>query len=306
MAAFNATVSQTFKTKALPVRAKFVQGYTTTDAYTKSNFWASDNGSYLTIAAFLHIPDAADMDGWGHIVGNRRNLLQFENWALGPVDKSFYIRATNVTDVGFFWDTGGIATHGIDVGDWFAIMFSVDYSGVGVPPVLQLWTHKLGAAAAIDLTGSGDLGTPANGPVTLVFDEATPLEIASLPFNGEEADFNYCELYITNEYVDWSVLATRNKYVNPNNGIPIGLGVDGSDLTGTAAKIYIPDGDATNNIGTEGNFTELGAITESTTGPRELGSMLIFASQPAITADYALYESFGFPLSQSVTATVTP
>lgn len=45
------------------------------------------------------------------------------------------------------------------------------------------------------------------------------------------------------------------------NGEPVGLGDNGELPTGTSPAIYAPDGDASNNLGTGGNFTETGNPT---------------------------------------------
>jgi len=80
------------------------------------------------------------------------------------------------------------------------------------------------------------------------------------PVNGALA-----ELYFATEYLDISVEANRRKFISAN-GNRVYLGADGSTPTGTQPLVYCSDGDASDNLGSGGNFTAQGSPT-SITGP---------------------------------------
>lgn len=79
-------------------------------------------------------------------------------------------------------------------------------------------------------------------------------------FNGAISEF-----YFALEYLDISVEANRRKFISAA-GHPVPLGADGSTPTGNQPIIYARDGDASNNLGSGGNFTAQGSPT-STPGP---------------------------------------
>ena len=77
------------------------------------------------------------------------------------------------------------------------------------------------------------------------------------------SDFNgqISELYFDpTTYTDLSVEANRRKFIT-ESGHAADLGTDGSKPTGTSPILYLPDGDATDNKGTGGNFTKTGTPT---------------------------------------------
>ena len=80
-------------------------------------------------------------------------------------------------------------------------------------------------------------------------------------FNGEIA-----ELYFTTEFVDLSTATNRLKFLAAD-GKPANLGADGSTPTGTQPLLYLanPFGTFQNNLGSGGNFTENGELTEGRT-----------------------------------------
>ena len=80
-------------------------------------------------------------------------------------------------------------------------------------------------------------------------------------FNGEIA-----EIYFTTEFVDLSTATNRLKFLAAD-GKPANLGADGSTPTGTQPILYLanPFGTFQNNLGSGGNFTENGELTEGRT-----------------------------------------
>lgn len=82
-------------------------------------------------------------------------------------------------------------------------------------------------------------------------------------FDGDLAD-----VWFTNEYIDFSVQGNRRKFIGPTGGA-LDLGVTGQLPTGTAAKVYQrgPASAFAANLGTGGNFTVTGALTDSADDP---------------------------------------
>ncbi len=72
------------------------------------------------------------------------------------------------------------------------------------------------------------------------------------------------EFYFTNEYIDLSSSANRDKFFNSTTGEPVDVGSDGSTPTGTAAVVYLSGATSTwhTNDGSGGGFTENGALTD--------------------------------------------
>ena len=245
---------------------KAIEGYLPSyERYYRPELWQGDNGSKLTYAAFMRAPT---------------QTFQFNATFFRDANFWFYLRRWNTSQNGFLlyiqdaagdqWvgETLFTADHGIIPGDWFAFMMSVDYSAVGNPTV-QIWVQKTGESVATDIN-NGPLWAADAGPLTFSFDDNTT--VASVGAHPIETG-NYCnidvsEIYITNEAVDWSVEANRLKYVD-SSGKPVGLGANGSDLTGTQPKHYAPDGDLSNNLGSESNWTEYGTISNSSTSPTD-------------------------------------
>jgi len=79
------------------------------------------------------------------------------------------------------------------------------------------------------------------------------------------------EVYINEaEYLDITVESNRRKFISAG-GKPVELGSDGSDPTGTAPIIYLPNVYTSfqTNAGSGGNFTVTGALTDCATAPSD-------------------------------------
>ena len=204
---------------------------------------------------------------WGRESGAL--LVRWLNWDDGNDDISnqFMIQVKNgTTSQKYYNETKGRATHGIARGDWFALMFSFDWSASGVGGDAHIWTHKVGDASAVniantpitDYAGTHTVGF-VSGPIDIGYSASTA-----------EAIFSECEFYFDgpDSFVDWSDSAVRAKFVD-GAGKPVGLGATGQLLTGSTAKFYFPDGDATNNLGEAGDFTEVGTIVGASSSPSD-------------------------------------
>lgn len=84
-------------------------------------------------------------------------------------------------------------------------------------------------------------------------------------WNGDMA-----EPFFIDQYADPAVEANRLKFRRAN-GKPEDLGADGSTPFGSQARVYLHNATATwqNNLGTIGNFTENGALTDAATSPSD-------------------------------------
>lgn len=284
---------------------KYVDSYPpATAGFTKTELWTSPaSGTKFTYATFLRIPDQEDLHGYRNLLLGANTNLFFaaRNWYNytngGSNTNRFYVQA-QVSGSGYGGFTKAEDVHGIDSGEWFALMFSIDYSASGVPPTVECWIQKKGESTAYDIKPTGgDLFYNVNGPKNLQFDDATSEVVLLHGHSNPSYDDYYIaadvsEVFVTDEYVDWSSSTERLKYVD-SAGEPVGLGSDGSALTGTAAKIYIPDGDATNNLGTAGNFTQVGTVPDSSTSPSSGGGGYTTSLSVAGTAEYAPGTSSG-------------
>jgi len=80
------------------------------------------------------------------------------------------------------------------------------------------------------------------------------------------------ELYINlAESLDISSSGNREKFIDQSSLKPINLGVDGSLPTGTAPIVFLksPASSFNTNLGTGGNFTVTGALTDASTSPSD-------------------------------------
>jgi len=241
------------------------------ERYYRSDMWPSDNGSKFSMGIYLQVPTQTyNIQNKPMLIGINNGIQMFlRDWhASGSNQNRFLFYFENASFDGLTTFTLGNANHGIEKGDWFAFMFSLDYSGSGVPPAWECWVHKKGDSSATDIAT-----TPLNednGPITLLFDNTTSVTAlgAHPGWASNYGDFDESVVYITNEFIDWSDPAIRAKFVS-DEGKPMDLGADGSALTGTQPKHYAPDGDLTNNRGSQSDWTEFGTIANSATSPSD-------------------------------------
>ena len=250
---------------------KFVEGeWPLYESYDKAELWTGGNANVFSFAGFFRVP-APLTNNNGTIIANGGVYFTLNSWwNVSASDNRFQlsIDQTSSPYKGGYTITAGKDVHGLVPGDWFALMFSLDYSTA--TPTVEVWVQKKGDSTAYDVNAAPLVESWDTGPVVFDFDTASAgTSIGSHPnYSSNGQDFEECEFFMTNEFVDWSNSAERAKFVD-SNGYPVGLGADGSLLTGTAAKIYLPDGDGTNNAGTAGNFTEAGTISNSVTSPTD-------------------------------------
>lgn len=142
-------------------------------------------------------------------------------------------------------------------GDWHHFLLSCDLDGVTNPrkvyidDVLEVLTGETVNAGDIQWNiGSWAIAAFAAGAFKI------------------EADF--ADLYMTNEYLDLSIVANRRKFIDAA-GKPVSLGADGSTPTGTAPLIFFSGATAAwhTNKGSGAGFTENGALTTAPTSPSD-------------------------------------
>lgn len=249
--------------------AKDIQGEAADyQSYDKTPMFLGADGDYCTFACFLRVPHITS-NTEGFIYGNSVVNFYTRNWGYGaPNLNEFVIRLYDTGYDGYLGITQNRTVHGIDVGDWFAFMVSADLSGSAGD--VQVYIQKVGESAASDISVISPLeDDPLTGGMGFS-SEDTPAVVNSNPwFLAQSLDSDLCEFYFTDEQVDWSDQNVRDLFIDAN-GKPVGLGAGGINLTGTAAKIYAPDGDLSNNQGTAGNFSEEnGPIINASTSPTD-------------------------------------
>ena len=143
------------------------------------------------------------------------------------------------------------------------------------PVVMGTWNHFL---ASWDITAglqhlylndNEDLGSVFNFPGTLDYTRTTHTIGGGVAVFPTTAEYSGClsEVYLNfSEFMDFSLLSNRRLFIN-GAGFPVELGVTGSLPTGTAPIMYFPDGDATTNAGTGGNFAQGGTVAACATVP---------------------------------------
>ena len=252
---------------------KYIEGYDPEyQMYSRPDMWPSDNGSLFTFAAFLRIPDQpsylnnrmllSGQDDWTTLI-----LREWDNYTdAGGNTNRFLSYVQNVAADGYSGFGLSNSVHGISASEWFAYMFSIDYSGAA--PVVRHWVHRKGDATGFDVVGL-ELDA-ATGQIVFDWDDTSIVTSVGMHPNQHTNQGNYdiSAIYITNEAVDWSVEANRLKFVD-TAGKPVDMGSNGSLLTGTQPKHYAPDGDLSNNRGTESNWTASGTISDSSTSPTD-------------------------------------
>lgn len=154
-----------------------------------------------------------------------------------------------------------------------------------------LYSYDLGNAKAyiyVDDVSRGDTPAALNDDT---IDYTRPVWAIAAEDDGDTSwNGALAEFYFTNEYLDITIEANRRKFISAN-GNRVYLGADGSTPTGTAALIYCPDGDATNNLGTGGNFTAQGSPT-SVTGPSvEEAKFQVLKSPIAVAANQSIQDT---------------
>ena len=82
--------------------------------------------------------------------------------------------------------------------------------------------------------------------------------------------YNGClsEFYLTNEYLDLTSSANREKF-RGSDGKPVSLGATGTLPTGTQPLCYFPDGDFSNQQGSAGTPTLTGSLDACSSSPSD-------------------------------------
>lgn len=149
----------------------------------------------------------------------------------------------------------------LTVGTQYHILYSADCADVAkcfgyVNEAALTFSAKLITDANIKWTGGQDhlIGTMFNF--------------------GSLMDGSLGEVYMTNEWLDISLLANRRKFINAD-GTPADLGSDGSTPTGTQPLLYMKGEAAdwnagTANAGSGGTMTMTGAVVDSAHEPMDI------------------------------------
>ena len=126
------------------------------------------------------------------------------------------------------------------------------------------WQFYLNDASAGTATGATTQNTLWTQPNIL---------LSGTHANKAQAQWEPSEFYITNEYLDLSIVENRRKFITAS-GKPVFLGADGSTPTGNQPAIFFSGGQTTFgngiNAGSGGNFTPTGTILDSNNLPVEV------------------------------------
>ena len=254
-----------------PAPAPGGQQITQTGYYSKTNLWPGDDGRKFTFAAFLNGPTVFEnvTDNSGGIMEDLSIITHFTNW--DDVNNQIGLQIRISGTLRYFGTSLGKVAHGINKGDWFALMCSVDWSADGVPAVVKMWTHKKDDVAAVDITPPAP-SPDTNGWSALSIDFDHPggdTYVGGDVLYFRWASFGVAEWFFDgpDTAIDFSLLSERDKYVDAT-GRPVGLGPTGSLLTGAQPKYYCPDGLDT-NLGTAGDYTVVGTISPTPTSPSD-------------------------------------
>jgi len=94
--------------------------------------------------------------------------------------------------------------------------------------------------------------------------------IGAAPAGGLKLNSDVAEFYMTNEFLDLSVVANRRKFIDAV-AKPVDLGTDGSTPTGTKPLVFFSGATVAwhTNKGSGGGFTENGALTDGFDSPSD-------------------------------------
>lgn len=137
---------------------------------------------------------------------------------------------------------------------------------------LSQWNHVIFAwdlSAGVNQTAVNGSQTTPTDTTTLDsdLDYSENYSVFAINNGSSKSDSSLAELYFNPvETLDLSVQANIDKFIS--GGKPIDLGSDGSTPTGTQPAIYLKNPLATwqNNLGSLGNFTEVGTLLASSNG----------------------------------------
>lgn len=250
--------------------AKFIEGENpVSQSYSKDDLWAG-SGNVFTFAGFYRVPTW--LNNGGTFIKSTNFDITFRYWYDAFRKCRFDIDLyTPGFSSEYRIETEDLYPSLLTIGDWFCLMFSIDTSPVG-DPTRSCWLHKTGETVARNLyTNAIRDNFPAGPGTAFDFDDTSSKWTlgSNLIDPNRGQDYEQSDVYISNEYVNWNDANERSKIVDAN-GKPISLGVDGSLLTGNAAKIYVLGGDGTDNKGTAGDFTAInGPIVDADTSPSD-------------------------------------
>lgn len=247
-----------------------------------------DGATYQTNAA-VAIPDSPYLSAsiWYYLPTFRIEALDFFDFdpantecpeigfqtsvAGGPtlVENDVVFIASNAHNVSWKWR---VTTNPLMFyGGWCNLLYSVDCNHTQNNKTCQAYfndvdINTLSSSTLFNDGSAGALTMLMNGLSLGIPD--TPAD--DTPLTGYLADY-----WIgAGQLIDFSVMANRRKFISAS-GKPVNLGADGSIPTGTAPAVFLrraPSGAAAtfaNNLGTGGDFTITGSLTNSPSSPSD-------------------------------------
>jgi hypothetical protein len=226
----------------------------------------SDSTNFLCSLWFYH--DTADTESKGNfIIGQKSGskILVFDGLN-GAGDGKVYI---------YLRDSGGTTRLQIQTaneywdGEWHHMMAS--------------WN---GTTAHLYIDGVSDKVENTNSNSAIAWNFCDTWGVGGRYDGLETNESHLAEVYCTNEYLDLSSSANRDKFFDSTNRTPVSLGTDGSTPTGTQPLIYF-SGEASvwnagTNFGSTTGWSMGGSVTDSTVEP------IVFSVDPRTTQSVPL------------------
>lgn len=180
---------------------------------------------------------------------------------ISTVNGSNVVKSTTIAATGSPSDFGGL-----DPGEWHAVMIS--FEDLGSTMGIEVWIDGVEKVNAThDSTSDQMRPMDYTGPCYVGVGD---FRFGSAP--GADPDlWEGLECYLSYVWAD-------DTYLDPNtywstffdaNNKPQDIGTNGENPTGSTPQTYCPNGDFTDNKGTQGNWTEVGSVPNAPSSPSD-------------------------------------
>jgi hypothetical protein len=211
--------------------------------------WAPADNANLSIVSWLKFGDVANITVFGedHFSTLINIFIRAEWDASLPVNTMSITLEDGGGDI-LNMQTLGFGTHGLTTNTWFPFFFSTRHTA---SPVVRTWFGNTNV-----------FQTPSAGPTA---NRVINLNDAVKPFlgvnkNAANGVYELSSIWIDDSYIDFDVEANRELFMTAA-GLPKHLGSQGEIPTGSQCLHYNPNGDLTDNFGSEANWVEVGTVS---------------------------------------------
>lgn len=228
------------------------------------NFYNGGSGNnYLTTTSLSGVPNGptGSISIWARFDGGDGVPLAMKESAASGIkvlltrspDNNISLQVNDSTGTKHFTAIGTTTT-ATGTG-WHNILVSWDTNHTAGNKIANLYVDSISTSPSL---------TDASASFTVGYAE----EICAFPRDNLNVQISLAEIwYAPNQFIDFSVSGNRALFYNAGNAVD--LGSDGSTPTGLAPAVYIhnPAATAGINLGTGGNFTTVGVITDTSPPP---------------------------------------